>query len=418
MSGASNDPVVIVGAGLAGLACALELQAHDVRCTVLEASDEVGGRVRTDMLDGFRLDRGFQILLTAYPEAQRVLDYEALDLRPFYPGALVRQGGRFVRIADPLRRPLDGLKSLFAPVGTVSDKLRILRLRKQSRVGSLAELWARPDTNTGDALVRMGFSDSMRRAFFQPWLSGVFLEKELRTSSRMLEFVVRMFAEGNNAVPAEGMGRIPAQMAARLASGTVRLGTPVQRVIGDGVVAARGEVVRASTVVVATEGPAAARLISGVEDPGSRLVNCVYFAAERDPVGEPILLLDGEGAGPVTNLAVMSAVSAAYAPAGAALIAASVVGEHAGDPRALVEAVRAQLRGWFGADVDAWRHLRSYRIAHALPERWGAPESRKVPDHVLVAGDWCASPSIQGAMESGRMAAEAALARRTAPVPA
>jgi len=414
----SNERVVIVGAGLAGLSCALELQAHGIACTVLEASDGVGGRVRTDLLDGFRLDRGFQILLTAYPEARRVLDYDALDLKPFYPGALVRKGGRFVRIADPSRRPLDGMRSLFGSVGTLGDKLRVLKLERGARRGSLSELWSRESRTTHEALERMGFSREMRTGFLQPWLSGVFLEKELRTSSRMLEFVVRMFASGENAVPAEGMGRIPEQLAGRLPAGTVRLDTSVGRVVRDGVVTARGEHVPASTVVVATEGPTAARLLAGAPDPGSRLVHCLYFAAEADPVGEPILVLDGEGSGPVTNLAVMSAVSTAYAPPGSALVAASVVGEHEGNPQALERAVRGQLRGWFGRDVDAWRHLRTYRIPHALPERWGAPGPRQLPDHVVVAGDWCASPSIQGAMESGRMAAGATMGTESAPCPA
>ncbi len=404
---AGEDPVIIVGAGLAGLACALDLQAEGIECSVLEASDGAGGRVRTDEVDGFRLDRGFQILLTAYPEAQRYLDYEALDLQPFYPGALVRRGGRFVRIADPLRRPLDGLKSLWSPLGSLRDKLRVLRLRRASRRGRLDELFARPETTTDDALRNLGFSETMREGFLRPWLSGVFLERELRTSSRMLEFVVRMFAEGDNVVPAEGMGRITEQMASRLPMGTVRTHTPVERVVESGVITGHGERVPASRVVVATEGPAAARLLAGAPDPGSRLVQCVYFAAERDPVGEPTLVLDGEGQGPVTNLAVMSAVSSAYAPEGAALISASIVGEHDAGPERLIDDVRRQLRGWFGTQVDGWRHLRTYRIPHALPERWSAPEPQRLPDGVLVAGDWCANPSIQGALESGRRAADA-----------
>ncbi|MDJ0522019.1 MAG: NAD(P)/FAD-dependent oxidoreductase [Planctomycetota bacterium] len=405
-----DDPVLIIGAGLAGLRCAVELQSAGVPYRVLEASDAVGGRMRTDVVDGFRLDRGFQILLTAYPEAQHALDYDALDLRSFYPGALIRRRDRFVRLADPKRKPLAALGSLFGSLGTLADKWRILRLKRNACEGSLAELWSREFTTTDEALKRMGFSEAMRDGFFQPWLSGVFLEKELRTSSRFLDFVVRMFAQGDSAVPAEGMGRIPEQLAARLEDGTIQLNTRVERVVEDGVILENGERRRASKVIVATEGPTAHGLVAGAADPGSRSVTCLYFAAEKDPVGEPTLVLDGNGRGPVTNLAVMSAVSPKYAPDGATLISASVIGDAGDDDSALVKAVLAQLRRWFGADVDGWRHLRTYRIAHALPEYWRRQRHRPLPDNVLVAGDWCENPSIQGALRSGRMAAESAAA--------
>ncbi len=406
---AENAPVIIVGAGLAGLACALELQARGERCVVVESADGVGGRVRTDELDGFRLDRGFQVLLTAYPEAQRVLDYEALDLQPFYPGALVRQGGRFARLADPTRKPSHLFKTLSGSVGTFADKWRVLGLRRASRAGSLDALWSSPEVPTHEALKARGFSEAMRTSFFTPFLGGVFLEKELLTSDRMLRFVMRMFSRGDNAVPAEGMGRIPEQMAAGLEPGTVRLNTPVMRVLPGAVALPQGERLESDRIVVAVEGPAASALLAGAPNTGSRMAQCVYFAAEHDPVGEPTLVLDGEGRGPVNNLAVMSTVSRAYAPAGAHLVAASVVGDHGAKPSALVDAVRDQLRGWYGPRVNDWRHLRSYRIPHALPDTWGRPAPGQLPDGVSVAGDWCENPSIQGALASGRRSAEALL---------
>ncbi len=408
--------VVIVGAGLAGLCCARAAQEAGLECRVIEAADAVGGRVRTDEMDGFLLDRGFQVLLTAYPEARRVLDYDALDLRPFYPGALIRKDEAFARLADPTRRPGHALQTLFSGVGSFGDKLRILKLRKRSREGSLDALMARDDTTTHEALDKLGFSEPMIEGFFRPWLGGAFLDPTLETSSRMLEFVIRMFGEGDTALPAKGMGAIPAQLAAGLEPGTVRLKTKVSSVRPGAVTLEGGETIYAEAVVVATEANAANRLLGGDDEGPSRSVVCIYFAADEDPVGEPILVLDGDNSGPVQNLVVPSAVSPHYAPAGKALISASVLGAPTTPPEDLVGAVRNQLRHWYGEQVDGWRHLRSYRIPEALPVVQPAMRDPRHGQGIFVCGDHRESASIQGAMSSGRRCAEAILADRSAPV--
>ena len=268
---------------------------------VLEASDGVGGRVRTDLVDGFRLDRGFQVLLTAYPETRRVLDYPALDLRPFLPGALVRRAGRFHELSDPWRRPERAWRSLTAGVGSLADRMRMARFRGRVRRGSLEDLFRRPESSAAERLHAEGFSAEMIDAFFRPFFGGILLDRSLSASSRMLEFVFRMMAEGDVAVPAAGMGAIPEQMARRLPEGTVRLRARVAAASPREVRLDSGETIAADAVVVATEGPEAARL-AGLPAPGSRPVTCLYFAAERAPIAEPILVLDGDGTGPVNNL--------------------------------------------------------------------------------------------------------------------
>lgn len=406
---------MIVGAGLAGLACARRLLERGRRAVLLEAGDGIGGRVRTDVVEGFRLDRGFQVLLEAYPEARRLLDYRALALRPFVAGALVRAGGRFHRLADPWRHPIDAVLSLPAPVGTLGDKLRIASLRSACLAGSLAELFARPETTAMDALRRYGFSNAMIARFFRPFLGGVLLDRELGASSRMLEFVVRMFARGRSAIPALGMGAIPAQLAAPLPGDWIQLSAPVVAIDTGAAVLASGERCEGRAVVVACEGPSAAKLLPELPDPGSRGVTCLYFAADRPPVAEPILVLDGDGEGPVNNLCVPSAVTRACAPAGRALVSATVLGVPAEDDATLEEAVRSQLAGWFGRAVDAWRHLRTYRIPHAQPLQGpGALEPPERPVRVrpgvYVCGDHRDTASIEGALRSGRRAADAVLA--------
>ena len=403
--------VIIIGAGLAGLTCARRLQAGGVDCLVLEAGDGIGGRVRTDRVEGFRLDRGFQVLLTAYPAAKTWLDYERLELRKFSPGARVWCDGTMHRVSDPWREPGALWETMRAPVGSLADKVRIGTLRAAARRGTLAELFARPETSALRALRAHGFSERMIERFMRPWLGGVFLDRELETSSRMLEFVFRMFAEGDIAVPAAGMQAIPEQLAAALTPGTVRLNARVAAVESGAVRLASGERIEGRQIVVAAEGAGAAELLPELVAPRWRAVTAVYFGAKASPLGEPTLMLNGTGRGRVNNVAVMSDVAPGYAPAGAALISVSILGEAPEDDAALEAGVRQELTEWFGAGVTEWRALRVDRIRRALPVRW--PLERRAPvairPGVWAAGDFLNSASIQGAMESGELAGEAIL---------
>lgn len=405
--------VLIVGAGLAGLCCARRVHQAGLRFLVLEAADAVGGRIRTDVHDGFLLDRGFQVFLTAYPEAQQVLDYQALDLRGFEPGALVRQGGAFHRLTDPWRRPLRGFRSLFSPIGSVLDKARVARLRSRALKRSITNLFAEPETMTLEALRQAGFTGSMIERFFRPFLGGIFLDKELRTSSRMFHFVFRMFSSGDACLPAGGMEAIPRQIASGLPSDSLRLNARVVKLQEGSACLESGEVIQARAIVVATESPAAAKLLGAPLSPGAQGVTCMYFATDHPPIDEPILVLNGEGRGPVNNLCVPS-LMAPYAPKGRHLISATVLGVPMQDDSALQAEVREHLTSWFGTVVNSWQHLRTYHIPYALPRQVPpalSPPERPVrcrPD-LYVCGDHRDNASIQGAMVSGRRAAESLL---------
>ena len=404
--------VVIVGAGLAGLACAQDLTRVGVACRVLEASDGVGGRVRTDAVDGFLLDRGFQILLTAYPEVQRRLDVAALEVGRFEPGATVRLRGRFHRVSDPLRRPLRIPGTVVAPIGTLADKARLMRLIVDVRRHTVRELLRRPDTTTAGRLARAGFSDRMMESFWQPLFAGIQLDPDLEVSSRRFETILRMLAIGATGVPRRGMGTIPAQLASTLPDDVVRLGARVMAVDGPVVVLEGGEHVRGRAVVVATEGPAAHQLLGArVPDPGSRSAACCWFTAREPPLAGPTLILDGEASGPAKNVAVLSEVSPSYAPAGRALVAAAVPGPAALDP-AVTSRVRDQLARWFGSVTADWEHLRTDVIEHGQPAQ-GPPLDPKrrvaLGDGLFVCGDHRDTASIQGAMFSGGRTASAVL---------
>lgn len=410
----TRPDILIVGGGLAGLCCARALEDKGARFQILEASDGVGGRVRTDAVDGYLLDRGFQVLLTAYPEAKRVLDYARLDLKPFAPGAVSWYAGRMNKLIDPWRTPGAWKEALRSECGTLGDKLRMARLRSRLRRSSIEEIFAGPDRSTMEALQSAHFSQQMIHRFFRPFLGGILLDGELKSSSRMYEFVFKMLSEGDVAVPSRGMGAIPALLAERLPADAVRLNTRVEELHENELKLAGGEVLQARAIVVAAEGPAAARLIGEVE-PASRSVTCFYYAAEESPVAEPLVILNGDGAGPVNNLAVISQVAPSYAPSGKYLVSATVLGTHKLTEAQLSGFIIAQMKNWFGKVASTWQFLRGYYLTHAQPNQYpGALEPPQRPVRVrpgvYVCGDHRDNASIHGAMVSGRRAAEAVLA--------
>jgi phytoene dehydrogenase-like protein len=403
----SSPEVIVIGAGLAGLTCARRLQEAGRDCLVLEAADAVGGRVRTERVDGFLLDRGFQVFLTAYPEARRWLDYPALQLRPFTPGALVRLESGMHRVSDPFRAPGHLWATLRAPVGSWLDKLRIATFRHRARRGSLESVFQRPETSALEAFRAHGFSETILERFLRPWLGGIFLEPDLVTSSRMLDFVFRMFAEGAATVPARGMQAIPEQLAAGLPA--VRLRSQVVSLEPGRVRLADGEVLEARRIVVATEGSTAARLLPELGATRWRSTTTVYFAAAKSPVGEGTLILNGTGRGCVNHAVVMSDVAPEYAPPGQALLAVSVHGLPEDEDAVLARRVQTELEGWWGAQVAAWRWLKSVRVPEALPVNSPLVQrpAEPVRQGVWVCGDYRDTASIQGAMASGRRTADA-----------
>jgi len=408
---ADRAEVLVVGAGLSGLSCARLLHDAGVDVRVLEASDGVGGRVRTDLMDGFRLDRGFQVLLTAYEEVRAQVDLGALDLRPFRPGGAVWTGRRVVRIRDPFREPGSAVASLRARVGTVADKMRVAALRRALVSRPADACFAGPERSTSEELRARGFSEGFVDTFFRPFLGGVFLERDLETSSSLFRYYFRCLAVGDAALPSLGMQRLP-ELLAKGMEERIRLEAAVAEVAPNGVRLADGSRLSAGQVVLAVDGGEAARLL-GTPAPSFKAAVTSYYAAPVAPVDDRLLVLDGEGSGPANHLAVLSNVAPAYAPAGAHLVSVSGVDAAAADPVAFREAVPGQLRRWFGERVDRWQHLKTYRIAHALPRHPpgtripGTPPRR--PDGIVVAGDYTVFGAIQGAMLSGRRAAETVL---------
>ena len=405
--------VLIVGGGLAGLACAVRLHQRGAWPLIVEASDDVGGRVRTDVVDGFRLDRGFQVYLDAYPEAGNFLDLPRLGLRPFKPGALVYLDGRLHRVMDVFRDPRHLFASALAPVGSLADKLRVAALKWRISRSTLGDIAAREDLTTEAYLRRAGFSRRMVDVFFRSFYGGIFLERDLRTSSRMFESTFQMFSRGSATLPALGMQEIPRQLASRLPADAIRRGARVTEVHRGKITLACGGSLGGDAVVVAADATTAALLIPGLatQEPDWRGVTGLYFAAGKSPLREAIIALNGTGRGLVNNVCVLSDVAPGYAPPGQALISISVLGTPAIPD--LETQVLAELGLWFGPEVRGWRHLRTDRIERALPEQPPVPGQlgpcfREI-DGVFVCGDHLTSASIEGAISSGLRTADAVL---------
>jgi phytoene dehydrogenase-like protein len=405
---------VVVGAGLAGLACARSLVDAGLTVAVLEASDAVGGRVRTDVVDGFRLDRGFQVLNPSYPSLRSFVDLPRLDLRSYLAGVLVSLGTRHHLVADPRRYPKALISTTLAPVGSPAGKLRLAGMAlATSRRDAAADLSVAEST-TAEALLRRGVEPDTIERLLRPFLSGVFLEDGLTTSSRFFDFVLRSFVKGSPGLPAAGMQALSDEVARPLPPGTVRLGTPARRLSGDRVATDTGELT-ARAVVVAVDPRRVGDLLPGFAAPPMRSVTTWYHTTPGVPGsalagGQPVLLVDGERRGPVVNTSVLSTVAPTYAPAGATLVASSVLGTTG--PAADEAAVLAHLSTLYRRSTSDWQLVARVPVPAALPAM-PPPLTLDQPvryvEHTYVCGDHRATGSIEGALQSGRRAADAVL---------
>lgn len=390
--------IVIIGAGVAGLTCAHYLKSAGRDVLVIDKSDAPGGRIRTDIHDGYRLDRGFQIFLTAYPEAKAILDYEELDLRYFENGAIIHAGNRQVPMFDPSDNLWLGIRSLIQGPLIFGDGMKMLGWKARVQSAEVASLYEGEEMSSMACLQGLGLSKKNIEGFWKPFYQGIFLENELHTDRALLEFTFKMFQEEGAAIPANGMQTIPNQLAQKLGEESIRLNTEIHELEEGRIRTVHGDVIQADIVVDA------AGLTLG-KDIRFKDVTNLYLIADEIPEHPKVIHLHADKDRVVNNVAFLSEVSPAYrGENGKSLISASANGEYS------ELAIRRDLEKMFGPMVKSWESLKKYHIREALPDipvRYTFEP--KVREGLFRCGDQLVEGSINGAMRSGRLAAEAIL---------
>jgi hypothetical protein len=411
-----SSDVVIIGAGLAGLAAARRLVIAGRNVCVIDAGDAPGGRIRTDRVDGLLLDRGFQLYNPSYTEGASVLDLNSLDIQSFSPGIIVSIDGRAYKMADPKREPTWAVDSLLAPVGKISAKLKFARY-------ALGLVLSKKSSNTydqrTDAFLRAKFGNQLTEQLLRPFLAGVFLEGELATSKRFFDIALKSFISGTPGVPRDGMQAIPTQLAAQLPQESINFGVTATAVAQTMVRTDQGDI-RTRSVVIATNARSAAILIPSLKVPASNSVTTWYHLADCSGSeltdGKSTLVVDGkkfngmhnDPSRPLVNTVVMSNNAPSYASENRTLISSSALGVHHSVEAELK--VRSHLKSLYGVPTRGWTHVATYPIPDALP-MMNAPhdisQDVRLSKGVYLCGDYRQVSSIDGALASGRRAAEA-----------
>ena len=401
-----SPSIRIIGGGISGLIAARVLEEHGLSATIIEATDRLGGRVKTDVVDGYNLDHGFQVLLTAYPAAKKYLDFDALALQEFLPGSAIFKNGKQKIIGDPLRNLSLLIPTLFSEIGTVNDKLKILALNRRLKKKSIQNIFAEKEQTTLAYLENIGFSETIITDFFIPFFSGIFLENKLDTSSRMFEFVYKMFGEGNAALPKDGIQAIPKQLFEKLKNTTCVFNTKVKSVENGSIILESGEIIKSNFTIIATQ---ASGLVSNLKNQATLWKSCdtLYFEVTKREIRKPLIGLIAAPNALINNIFYHTSLQTS-ATATKELLSVTVIDRQNLTNKQLVAEVQKELKEL--CNIDSCTFIKQYNIPMALPklqdiEYEMLPSETRLTEAIFLAGDTQLNGSLNAAMIAGERAA-------------
>ena len=401
-----SPSIHIIGGGISGLIAARVLEEHGLSATIIEATDRLGGRVKTDVVDGYNLDHGFQVLLTAYPAAKKYLDFDALALQEFLPGSAIFKNGKQKIIGDPLRNLSLLIPTLFSEIGTVNDKLKILALNRRLKKKSIQNIFAEKEQTTLAYLENIGFSETIITDFFIPFFSGIFLENKLDTSSRMFEFVYKMFGEGNAALPKDGIQAIPKQLFEKLKNTTCVFNTKVKSVENGSIILESGEIIKSNFTIIATQ---ASGLVSNLKNQATLWKSCdtLYFEVTKREIRKPLIGLIAAPNALINNIFYHTSLQTS-ATATKELLSVTVIDRQNLTNKQLVTEVQKELKEL--CNIDSCTFIKQYNIPMALPklqdiEYEMLPSETRLTEAIFLAGDTQLNGSLNAAMIAGERAA-------------
>ncbi|SDX82626.1 FAD-dependent oxidoreductase [Flavobacterium degerlachei] len=401
----SNKKITIIGAGISGLIAAIELEKLGFNPIVIEATDRVGGRVKTDIVDEFQLDHGFQVLLEAYPKAKKYLNYKTLELQKLIPGAVIYKNRETTLIGDPLRDFSLLVPTILANVGSIKDKLAIFKLNLELKNKSLEAIFDSEQVSTLQYLRDKGFSERIIKNFFKPFFSDIFLETDLRTSSAMFQFTYKMFGEGLAVIPKDGIQAIPNQLKSQLTKTVFRFNTRVKTVEEGCIVLEDDSVITSDIIVIATD----ASKILGLEKPVVwKSCDNLYFEVEQNTLKKPIIGLLANNDSLINNIFYTTSVANNNKSKGH-LLSVTIVKSHNLGETNLISQVKSELKNNCG--IIAGRFVKRYRIKKALPDLErvdykGNEDNFKFSETIYLAGDTQLNGSLNAAMTSGEAVAK------------
>jgi protoporphyrinogen oxidase len=397
----------IIGAGISGLIAAKVLEENGYHPTIIEGSSDVGGRVKSDMINDYILDHGFQVLLTSYPAAQKYLDFKALELQSFLPGATIFKNGKEQTIGDPTRSISLLLPTLLSSIGNFSDKIKILKLNHFLKKKSIAAIFVSEEKTTLQYLKNFGFSESMITDFFKPFFSGIFLEPNLETSSRMFEFVYKMFGDGLAVVPKSGIQAISNQLKNNLKGTQFLFNSPVKEIKNGSIILENTDEIKTHYTIIATE---ASPLVANLKNQATEWKSCdtLYFETVKRRIQKPLIGLIADKDSLVNNIFYHTSLVTS-SQGKKELLSVTIVKNHRFNEADLVSKVKKDLTDYCG--ISNAKFLKRYQIKKALPKLHNlqyelSHTETKLTDSIFLAGDQLLNSSLNAAMISGEIAAK------------